>query len=573
MEKIKILITDPIHEAGLGKIKEVFELVLERPSATDEKVKALVTRSGTKVDSVLLDLFPNLRTVVRAGIGFDGIDLTECERRKIIVMNAPFGNVLAAAEHTIALLFSLARKIPEADQRLRKGFWGKTHFLGSQVEGKTLGVIGCGKVGSIVAKKAKALGMRVLVFDPFRKKTAEFKFVDLKTLLSESDFVTLHTPFTAWTSGLIDKEALALMKNDACLINSSRGSVVNEKDLIAALRMKKIKGAALDVFGEEPLPKRSPLITAKNVVITPHLGAATNESQAATSIEVFENLRKLFFEKEGQNTVKFFKPEDSFWPGFERIVFDVDSTLASVEGIDELARLKGRYKEVARLTRDSMEGKVRYEEVFRRRLEAADPGRGDLIKLAQLYLSRVVPEARGLVAALKFLKIEVLFVSGAYTKALFPLVRSFGFGKESLFANELYFGRDGKYLGFDKDNPLTTTDGKLTIMKNLGQARKTIFVGDSFSDLQTKKVVDLFVGFGGIAHRERVARESEVFLKKSLWPLLPLTAGRENCLSLIKSKHRFFLVNSLYYLFQSENKFSREYQDILLKIRNFFLCN
>src|SRR6202022_1137113 len=238
----------------------------------------LAVRSATKVTKALLEQATNLKVIGRAGIGVDNIDVPAATQRGIVVMNTPFGNSITTAEHAIAMMFGLARPLPAADRSRQGGKWEKSRFMGVELAGKTLGVIGCGNIGSIVADRALGLKMKVIAFDPFlspeRAKDIGVEKVDLEDLFKRADFITLHTPLTEKTRNIIDASALAKMKKGVRIINCARGGLVDEQALVDALNSKHVAGAALDVFIEEPATSNV-LFGHPNVICTPHLGAAT----------------------------------------------------------------------------------------------------------------------------------------------------------------------------------------------------------------------------------------------------------------------------------------------------------
>ncbi len=254
----------------------------------------LAVRSATKVTAELIAAAGNLKIVGRAGIGVDNIDVPAATQRGIVVMNTPYGNSITTAEHTIALLFSLAREIPAADRSTQSGKWEKSRFMGVELAAKTLGVVGCGNIGSIVADRAQGLRMKVIAFDPFlsaeRAVDLGVERVTLDDLYARADFITLHTPLTEQTRNLIDKSAFAKMKDGVRLINCARGGLVVEADLAAALDSGKVAGAAVDAFVEEPAPESNPLFGRDNVVATPHLGAATSEAQENVAVQIAEQI-------------------------------------------------------------------------------------------------------------------------------------------------------------------------------------------------------------------------------------------------------------------------------------------
>jgi D-3-phosphoglycerate dehydrogenase len=253
----------------------------------------LAVRSATKVTSGLLARAEKLKVIGRAGIGVDNIDVAAATQRGIVVMNTPYGNSITAAEHTIAMLFALCRQIPAADRSTQAGRWEKSRFMGVELTGKTLGLIGCGNVGSIVAERALGLRMKVIAYDPFlsaeRAVDLGIEKVRFEELLPRADFITLHTPLTEATKNLIDAGAIARMKRGVRLINCARGGLVVENDLAVALDSGHVAGAAIDVFVEEPAVK-NPLFGRDNVVATPHLGAATTEAQENVALQIAEQM-------------------------------------------------------------------------------------------------------------------------------------------------------------------------------------------------------------------------------------------------------------------------------------------
>jgi D-3-phosphoglycerate dehydrogenase len=253
----------------------------------------LAVRSATKVTAALIEAAPRLRVIGRAGIGVDNIDVAAATRRGVVVMNTPFGNSITTAEHAIALILALARQIPAADRSTQAGKWEKNRFLGVELAGKTLGLVGCGNIGSIVADRARGLHMMVVAYDPFltpeRARALGVEKVELDPLLARADVITLHTPLTDATRNLIDARALARTKRGVRLVNCARGGLVVEADLLAALEAGHVAGAALDVFATEPATA-SPLFGRDDVICTPHLGAATAEAQEKVAVQVAEQI-------------------------------------------------------------------------------------------------------------------------------------------------------------------------------------------------------------------------------------------------------------------------------------------
>ena len=296
----KVLIADALSPRAV-------EIFRQRGVATDVKIglapeelrriigeyDGLAVRSATKVTRKLLEHAALLKVVGRAGIGVDNIDLTAATQRGIVVMNTPYGNSITTAEHAIALMFSLAREIPAADVSTQAGKWEKARVMGVELFGKTLGVIGCGNIGAIVADRAHGLKMRVIGYDPFlseeRAVDLGIERVSLDDLLTRADFVTLHTPMTEATRGMLDAKALKKLKPGARLINCARGGLIVEEDLAAALDTGQVAGAAIDVFVDEPATE-NPLFGRDNVVATPHLGAATAEAQENVAVQIAEQM-------------------------------------------------------------------------------------------------------------------------------------------------------------------------------------------------------------------------------------------------------------------------------------------
>jgi D-3-phosphoglycerate dehydrogenase len=253
----------------------------------------LAIRSATKATEKLINAATNLKVIGRAGIGVDNVDIPAASRRGIIVMNTPFGNSITTAEHAIAMIFALARQLPEANASTHAGKWEKNRFMGVEITGKTLGVIGCGNIGSIVATRGVGLKMHVIAYDPFlsdsRAEELGVEKVELDELFKRSDFITLHTPMTEKTKGIINADAISRMKKGVQIVNCARGGLIVEPDLLAALKSGKVAGAALDVFETEPATE-SPFFGLENVVATPHLGASTSEAQENVALQIAEQM-------------------------------------------------------------------------------------------------------------------------------------------------------------------------------------------------------------------------------------------------------------------------------------------
>jgi D-3-phosphoglycerate dehydrogenase / 2-oxoglutarate reductase len=301
----RVLVTDAVTLLGLGPLvgSDAFEIVSIDDSASQEFVSALATaealivRSATNVTRDLLSLAPNLRAVGRAGVGLDNVDIPAATDMGVAVFNAPGGNTTAAAELTMALLISVARKIPAAEASLRSGIWNRAAFKGVELRGKTLGLIGAGRIGGEVGIRCKAFEMDVIAYDPYLSPTRAdelgIEMVGFDDVFARSDFISIHVPLTEETRGIIGLDALSQIKPTAFVVNASRGGVVDEAALAKALHNGDIAGAALDVYEHEPLPVDSPLRDAPNLVLTPHLGASTAEAQVGVATEVAHKLRLL----------------------------------------------------------------------------------------------------------------------------------------------------------------------------------------------------------------------------------------------------------------------------------------
>ena len=297
----RILVAEPLAEAGVRLLRSSGHEVDERPSITREELlaavaeaDALVVRSATRVDAEVLQAgVPRLKVVGRAGIGLDNVDVPAATRLGVMVVNAPQSNVISAAEHTIALILAQARNIPQAHAALRQGRWERQRFQGTELHGKTLGIVGLGRVGTLVAHRLLAFGMRLCAYDPYvsRERAAQLgvELVSLEEVLRRADVLTIHLPKTPETVGLIGDRELRLMKPGARLVNTARGGIVDEAALAKAVADGHLAGAALDVFSEEPCT-HSPLFEVDRVVVTPHLGASTHEAQDKAGITIAEQL-------------------------------------------------------------------------------------------------------------------------------------------------------------------------------------------------------------------------------------------------------------------------------------------
>ncbi len=296
----KVLISDKLSPAAVEIFKRRGIAVEVRHGLSPAELRAIIApfdglavRSATKVTRELMEAAPNLKVVGRAGIGVDNVDVTSATARGVVVMNTPYGNAITTAEHAIAMMFALARQIPEASTSTKAGKWEKNRFMGVELFGKTLGLIGCGNIGSIVADRAVGLKMKVVAYDPFLSERRAIELgvekVELNALLERADIVTLHTPLTEQTRAIINAGTIARMKPGARLINCARGGLVDEAALYDALRAGHLAGAALDVFETEPATE-SPLFGLENVVCTPHLGAATAEAQENVALQIADQM-------------------------------------------------------------------------------------------------------------------------------------------------------------------------------------------------------------------------------------------------------------------------------------------
>ncbi len=294
---MKILVSDPLGKGGMDILRREknFE-VDEKTGLKPEELKkiignyeAILIRSGTKLTKDLLQAAKKLRVIGRAGVGVDNVDVETATQMGIIVMNTPEGNTISTAEHTFSMLMAVARNIPQADASVKAGDWKRQQFMGTELKDKTLGVIGFGRIGREVAKRALAFNMKILAYDPFISagafKEIPAEFVDVQTILKKADFITVHTPLTKETKYLINSESIKLCKKNVRIVNCARGGIIEEKALLAALKSGQVAAAAFDVFEEEP-PHNNPLLKLANFIATPHLGAATTEAQENVAIDV-----------------------------------------------------------------------------------------------------------------------------------------------------------------------------------------------------------------------------------------------------------------------------------------------
>jgi D-3-phosphoglycerate dehydrogenase / 2-oxoglutarate reductase len=310
---LKVLVSDPIDQVGIDILSQVAHVDINTSLSPDELVAAIVDydalmiRSGTRVTAAVIEAGKKLKIIGRAGVGVDNVDVTAATRKGIVVVNSPEGNTIAAAEHTLAMMMSMSRFIPAANESMKAGKWDRKSFTGVEVYKKTLGVVGLGKIGTHVATVAKAMGMVLIAYDPFiSKERADqlgCKLVEMDKLLREADYITLHIPKTPETANLINADSIAKMKPTVRIINCARGGIIDEAALAIAVNEGRIAGAAIDVFEHEPLGESTLRAVGKNLVLTPHLGASTEEAQVNVAIDVAEQIRDVLLDKPARSAV------------------------------------------------------------------------------------------------------------------------------------------------------------------------------------------------------------------------------------------------------------------------------
>ncbi len=298
---MKVLVSDGIEKEALAKLQASHQVDVIEMSPDDllknvEKYDALIVRGRTKVTAAVIEKGKNLKVVGRAGVGVDNVDVAAATKRKLPVVNAPTGSTVSVAELAIGHMLSIARKLPTADKSIKAGKWEKKAFMGTELNGKTLGLLGSGRIGTEVAKRAQAFGMKTIAYDPYLPpaiaKQNKIDLVNKGTLFTESDFLSIHTALTPETKGMVGPDEFASMKKTAFVVNCARGEVVQEKALADALKAGKIAGAALDVFENEP-PTGSALLGLENVFMTPHIGASTHEAQARAGMTIVEQVEAV----------------------------------------------------------------------------------------------------------------------------------------------------------------------------------------------------------------------------------------------------------------------------------------
>ncbi len=314
---VKILISDKLADEGIQILKAVKGFQVDckyglKPAELKSIIKgydALIVRSGTEVTADIIEAADNLKFIGRAGVGLDNVDLQAATRKGIVAMNTPAGNTTSTAEHTMSLILALTRNIPQADASLKSGKWERSKFMGVELHGKILGIVGLGRIGSTITRMAKSFGMKIIAYDPFISleiaSKMEVEMVELAHLFKRSDYITIHTPKSNETKSLIGEKEFSMMKKTVRVINCARGGIIDEAALVTALEKGMIAGCALDVFSDEPLAPNHPLLKFDNCVVTPHLGASTSEAQVNVAIEIAQTIRDALLGKGIVNAANF----------------------------------------------------------------------------------------------------------------------------------------------------------------------------------------------------------------------------------------------------------------------------
>lgn len=310
-----ILIPDNVNQKAVDLLENTDGLSVSAPGKLSAEellaqvgdANALVIRSGVKITREVFAAAPNLRAIARAGVGVDNINLEAATEHNVVVMNTPGGNTISTAEHTFGLMLALARHLPQGDASLRAGRWDRKLYTGVELKGKTLGLVGFGRIGQAVAKRAIAFEMRVVAYDPFLDDSLftdnSVERVDIQELYEQSDFIALHSPLTDETRGMINTDALTLMKDGVRIVNAARGALINDADLAKAIKSGKVAGAALDVYVEEPPSSEHPLIGLDTVIHTPHLAASTSDAQITVAVEAAELVANALLNNDYANVV------------------------------------------------------------------------------------------------------------------------------------------------------------------------------------------------------------------------------------------------------------------------------
>lgn len=302
---MKILVSDSLSKQGVEALENAgFTVVVKSTMPKDELLKeikdadGLIVRSGTKVTAELIAAAEKLKVIGRAGSGLDNVDTPAATRRGIVVMNTPGGNTVTTAEHTMAMIFAMSRRIPQATASVKVGKWEKDKFMGVELYGKTLGIVGIGQIGGYLCTLAQGAAMKVIAYDPYlapeRAEKMGVELMDLADLFRRADIISVHTPLTPETKGIINAQAISTMKTGAMIVNCARGGIINEGDLFEALRTKRVAAAAFDVFEEEPVKPDNPLLTLDNFICTPHIGAQTTEAQENVAVGIAEQIVDYF---------------------------------------------------------------------------------------------------------------------------------------------------------------------------------------------------------------------------------------------------------------------------------------
>ncbi len=349
----KILVSDALSEEGLKIFRDVKEFQVDvktdlKPEMLKEIIKdydALVVRSATKVTKDIIGASDRLKVIGRAGVGLDNVDLEAATQKGIIVMNTPAGNTISTAEHTMSMILSLSRSIPQANASVKLGEWKRSKFMGVELYGKILGIVGLGRIGTEVAKRAKSFGMKILAFDPYLSlEVAQgigVEVVELEELFQRVDYITVHVPLSSETKHMISDGQFAIMKKGVRVINCARGGIVDEAALVKAVKEGKVSGAALDVFENEPLLADSELLKLNNVILTPHLGASTEEAQVNVAIEVAHIVSDALLGKGIQNAANYPCVEPEAYKAIEPYI-----NLAEKTGLFSCQLIEGRLKEL-----------------------------------------------------------------------------------------------------------------------------------------------------------------------------------------------------------------------------------
>lgn len=350
---VKILVSDALSEEGLKILKEVKEFQVDvktelKPEDLKGIIKdyeALVVRSATKVTKDIIGAALRLKVIGRAGVGLDNVDLEAATQKGIIVMNTPGGNTISTAEHTMSMILALSRNIPQANASLKRGEWKRSKFMGVELYNKTLGIVGLGRIGSELAKRALSFGMKIMAYDPYLSreiaKSLGIEVVEFKELLSRADYITVHTPLTEDTRHMISAEEFALMKKGVRLLNCARGGIIDELALAAAVKEGKVIGAAIDVFEQEPPAADNELLKLDNVIVTPHLGASTEEAQVNVAIEVAEIVRDALLGKGIRNAANYPSVESEVYKILEPYI-----NLSEKLGLFASQLVEGRFQEI-----------------------------------------------------------------------------------------------------------------------------------------------------------------------------------------------------------------------------------